>query len=185
MPCRRDVRRGRARPLHLRATVVRDRHCLPWIDLQFANDSGGRAETAVFIRRTGNSGANPGRPRRCDQACEVGCFEPLRACRRGGRREKACSRPSLEVRRPTRVGSLPDREGGMGDTAAVRPVARRSQDPLLQAPASPQVVHALACACRGGCVRMQCGMAWIRSHGTAGKACRLSNCSSSPPRWRC
>ena len=36
--------------------------------LHSSNDSGGRPRAIVHGRQTGNSGANPGRPRRCDQA---------------------------------------------------------------------------------------------------------------------
>jgi hypothetical protein len=67
--------------------------------LHSADDSGGRPEAAAFARQTGNSGAIPGRPRRCDQAPRPAVSSHCGAC---AAREKACSRLSLGVRRPTR-----------------------------------------------------------------------------------
>lgn len=61
----------------------------------------GRA--SARLRQTGNTGVNPGRPRRCDQAPRPAVSKPLRTAVRCGPREKACSRPSLGVRRPTKV----------------------------------------------------------------------------------
>ena len=77
-------------------------------------DSGGALDTlpprlwwpgraVARLRQTGNTGVNPGRPRRCDQALRPAVSKPLRPALRCGLREKACSRQSLGVRRPTKV----------------------------------------------------------------------------------
>ena len=69
--------------------------------LNCAQDSGGLWKAVALDRQTGNSGAIPGRPRRCIQAFETGCHRAigfasfLRRTREGG------SRSSLGVRRPT------------------------------------------------------------------------------------
>ncbi len=77
-------------------------------------DSGGRSWASACSRRTGNTGANPGRPRRCDQAPRPAASSHCDAPRD---REKARSRPSLGVRRPTRCqehAGPRGRDGGHG-----------------------------------------------------------------------
>ena len=123
--------------------------------LHSATDLGGRAKDAPFSRQTGNSGANPGRPRRCDQASRSAAS---RHCGFLGGREKACSRPSLGVRRPTRVRSLPDREGGMAGTAADAAGRVSSRIRCCTHPLSPWAARACAAVC--GAVRLRGVVAW-------------------------
>ena len=111
--------------------------------LNSANDSGGREEAAAFVRQTGNSGVNPGRPRRCDQAPRSAVSSHCGAC---AAREKACSRLSLGVRRPTRCQESAGPRGREGGHGRVIGRSHGTQDPLLHAPASPMVARAPACA---------------------------------------
>ena len=108
------VRHEALRPVHLRVffcatgTACQPRPAPGLLDTLRALDTlptrlwwPGRA--VARLRQTGNTGVNPGRPRRCDQAPRSAVSKPLRTALRCGLREKACSRPSLGVRRPTRV----------------------------------------------------------------------------------
>ena len=111
--------------------------------LNSPNDSGGREEAAAFVRQTGNTGVNPGRPRRCDQALRPAVSSH---CDAHAGREKACSRLSLGVRRPTRCQESAGPRGREGGHGRVIDRSHGTQDPLLQAPASPTVACASACA---------------------------------------
>ena len=83
-------------------------------------DSGGWPRERSRGRQTGNSGAIPGRPRRCDQATRSAasghCGRRLRRFR-----EKACGRRSLEVRRPTRCHGFAGPRGRDGGHGRSRP----------------------------------------------------------------
>lgn len=84
----------------------------------FASDSGGWLRERSCSQQTGNSGVNPGRPRRCDQATRsaasghCGARDLSRSC------EKACGRRSLEVRRPTRCHGFVRPRGRYGRHSA-------------------------------------------------------------------
>ncbi len=108
-----SVRRMAAQSAHFWPASLRDRHSLPRGCVSRALDTRGGADTLpprlwwpcralARFRQTGNTGVNPGRPRRCNQAPRLAVSKPLRSAVCRDPREKACSRPSLEVRRPTR-----------------------------------------------------------------------------------
>jgi hypothetical protein len=132
----------------------------PLQSLHSANDSGGREEAAAFVRQTGNSGVNPGRPRRCDQAPRPAVSSHCGAC---AGREKACSRLSLGVRRPTRCQESAGPRGRNGGHGRVIGRSQGIQDPLLQAPASLTVARAPACVHRGRACACGAAVAWTRS----------------------
>ena len=79
-----------------------------------ANDSGGSLRERSCGRQTGNSGVNPGRPRRCDQATRSAASGHCGACDSSRSHEKACGRRSLEVRRPTRCHGFVGPRGRYG-----------------------------------------------------------------------
>jgi len=199
----RVVRRDASRPAQLRASrrqsftfltagsghAPRFRRQVVFLDSRCPTgklrlDSGGRARAAAPARQTGNSGVNPGRPRRCDRAIFSGprsswpvkdrpaAFDPLRSSgswRRIARRtQSADARKSEDL---PGVGSLSDREGGMTGTAAGAAGRDNAQDPLLQAPAS---YPGRSCACTG-CLRIevcacQAVIQWISLRGVGGAA---------------
>jgi len=120
MPPRRALRRVAAGPSGLHVRVGRDRQGLPLgvplhvklcglgmgraicltgsaRPLHFASDSGGRSHECSCSRQTGNSGANPGRPRRCDQATRSAASGHCGVCERSAR--------PREGMRPTKSGS--------------------------------------------------------------------------------
>lgn len=120
MPPRRGLWRAAAGPSGLHVRVVCDRQGLPpgvpvrvklcglgmgramcltgsARPLHFAFDSGGRRRECSRSRQTGNSGANPGRPRRCDQATRSAASGHCGVCER--------SAPPREGMRPTKSGS--------------------------------------------------------------------------------
>jgi hypothetical protein len=148
------MRRGLVQPSPLRAGRPHDPQGLPlrvaawqtlrprpggpaWLtasarSVHSATDSGGRKKAAAFLRQTGNSGANPGRPRRCvraifesgqPQARERGrshsshCRHGTLSGTAGAARRRAIARARESEDLPG-VWSLPDREGGMAGTAA-------------------------------------------------------------------
>jgi hypothetical protein len=140
------ARRGKPCGLRRGAAI-----CLthPARSLHSANDSGGRSRERSRGRQTGNSGANPGRPRRCDQATRSAasshCEHRRRRCR-----EKACGRRSLGVRRPTRCHGFAGPRGRDGGHGRSRPSAcsiRPHRNATLRAGRPP----------RGG------GRAWCRA----------------------
>lgn len=107
------VRRMTGQPAHFQPAWLRDRHSLPRTGGSCLLDTRGTADilpprlwwpgrALARFRQTGNTGVNPGRPRRCDQAPRPAVSKPLRSAACRDPREKACSRPSLGVRRPTR-----------------------------------------------------------------------------------
>ena len=136
VPVRRGLRHRAAGPSRSHVRVIRNRQGLPpgvplsaklcglRMDdaicltgfarpLHFAFDSGGRPRERSRDRQTGNSGANPGRPRRCDQAtrsaasghCEV--RERRAFPREGMRPTKSGSQKTYQVswvRRTARAG---------------------------------------------------------------------------------
>ena len=57
----------------------RARHSLTVVSrsIDSATESGGPPIAAAIDGQTGNSGAIPGRPRRCIQAFEVGCYQAI------------------------------------------------------------------------------------------------------------
>ena len=120
MPVRRGLRRRAAGPSRSRVRVIRNRQGLPPVvplreklcgwrmggaicltgstrPLHFAFDSGGRPRERSRDLQTGNSGANPGRPRRCNQATRSAASGHC-----GMRERRACPREGM---RPTKSGS--------------------------------------------------------------------------------
>lgn len=145
-------------------------------------DSGGRVRAVASVRQTGNSGVNPGRPRRCDRAVEAGCFQPLRPPRNVGFRAAARRHATGRARKSEdlpSVESLPDREGGMADTAA-RATGTSNSGPVSgsralrpwRAPARRAVVV------RGG--RAAGGLPWMRAEQAGGSRTLLRAGAASP-----
>ena len=145
-------------------------------------DSGGLVRAAAPARQTGNSGVNPGRPRRCDRAVEAGCFQPLRPPRNVGFRAAARRHATGRARKSEdlpSVESLPDREGGMADTAA-RATGTSNSGPVSgsralrpwRAPARRAVVV------RGG--RAAGGLPWMRAEQAGGSRTLLRAGAASP-----
>jgi hypothetical protein len=120
VPVRRGLRHRAAGPSRSHVRVIRNRQGLPpgvplsaklcglRMDdaicltgfarpLHFASDSGGRSHECSCSRQTGNSGANPGRPRRCDQATRSAASGHC-----GVRERRAFPREGM---RPTKSGS--------------------------------------------------------------------------------
>jgi hypothetical protein len=120
VPVRRGLRRRAAGPSRSRVRVIRNRQGLPPVvplreklcgwrmggaicltgftrPVHFAFDSGGRPRERSRDLQTGNSGANPGRPRRCDQATRSAASGHC-----GMRERRACPREGM---RPTKSGS--------------------------------------------------------------------------------
>jgi hypothetical protein len=155
--------------------------------------SGGRVRAVASVRQTGNSGVNPGRPRRCDRAIfgvprslwpakrRPAVFEPLRSCRcRRRDSREGCSRRKPESQKTYQVsGVCRTARAERRARPRTRPVVAHAQDPLLQAPAS---FPGRACACmrgpREGVCACQAVVPWMSARGCGGAECRSSNCSS-------
>lgn len=147
-----------------------------------ANDSGGWFRERSCGRQTGNSGVNPGRPRRCDQATRSAASGHCGAAiRRGLARRHAADEVWKSEDLPGVMG-LSDREGGTADTVPRH--AREAWSGRSFVSLSTESGFVMPCGTgpfRGRCAPRPHVRAWppdIHPHADIEPACRWWNCSS-------
>lgn len=123
-----------------------------------------RTARSRSVGRTGNSGENPGRPRRCVQAPRPVASGHCVSGRLPDRqREKACGRRSLGVRRPTRVREFADLRGRGGGHGRANGRWQDTQDPYLTVRPESRVSRAQARGTRPRDCACGAAVAWTHS----------------------